>query len=94
MVYVAGLVILIWSAASLLVLALCTAAARGDRLDRAARRTAHVQERLRRTPEPVAFETEMAEHLEAGRSAVAVRRPARECTPAGRLAAPPLPARR
>jgi hypothetical protein len=94
MVYVAGLVIVIWSAASLLVLALCTAAARGDRLDRAARRTAQVQERLRHVPEPVAFETAMAEHLEAGHSTVAVRRPARHCAPSGRLAAPPLPARR
>jgi hypothetical protein len=94
MVYVAGLVLLIWSAASLLVLALCAAAARGDRLDRATRRTAEVQARLRRVPEPVAFETAMIEHLEAGRGVTVVRRPARHCAPAGRVAAPPLPARR
>lgn len=98
MVYVAGSVLLIWSAASLLVLALCAAAARGDRLDRAARRTAHVEARLRRLPEPVAFETAMAEqldaeHLNAERAVVALRRPARHCAPAGRSAAP-LPARR
>jgi hypothetical protein len=71
MVYVAGLLLLLWSAASLLVLALCSAAARGDRQERAARRTARVQARLRACPAPAARATTPRGARGAGPHAVA-----------------------
>ena len=100
MVYVAGLVLSVWSAASLLVLALCGAAARGDRLDRAARRTARVEARLRACPAPAVHTVPARGGRDAGphtvtqRGGVAVRRPGRPCAPSARAAAAPRRARR
>jgi hypothetical protein len=93
MVIVAGLVVSLWSAASLLVLALCGAAARGDRLDRAARRTARVEARLRACPPPAARvlpvrgARDAGPHTPASQGAVAVRRPGRPCAASARLGA-------
>jgi hypothetical protein len=93
MVYVAGLVLLLWSAASLLVLALCSAAARGDRQERAARRTARVQARLRACPAPAARASALrgargaGRHTVAEHGALAVHRAARPCAPDTRLGA-------
>jgi hypothetical protein len=90
MVYVAGLLLLLWSAASLLVLALCSAAARGDRQERAARRTARVQARLRACPAPAARATTprgargAGPHAVAEHGVLAVHRAPLPCAPGAR----------